>query len=176
MSLRKVFIVLLFANVAYFGYTQGWLNALSGADNAQREPERMSHQINGEAIQVTAAHEAPAAAKVNANKSSVVPIPIIEASAPAEIPTVASLANCTPEQWMVYMGPYPNQAASDKKKNELTHLDVSRIQEVSKPLLKFGLALGQFSTEALARQELKRLNGKGIRTATVVLWSAAACP
>ncbi len=158
MSLKKLVLALLIVNLGYFCYSQGWLQLLTGGDSAQREPERIAKQINAEAIQV----------------KPITPIPTI----PVAPPTVSRPTDaCTVqrEQWMIYMGPYLTAALNERKKAELKQLGVAST-EISKPSLKIGLSLGQFATEALARDALKRLGSKGIKTATVVLWATVDAP
>ena len=73
------------------------------------------------------------------------------------------------------MGPYLTTALNERKKAELKQLGVTST-EVSKPNLKIGLSLGQFATEALAKDALKRLGSKGVKTATIVLWATVDAP
>ena len=158
MSLKKLVLALLIVNLGYFGYSQGWLQLLTGGDSSQREPERISKQINAEAIQIK-------------------PIPAIATipSAPEAISRPAETCTVQSEQWMIYMGPYLTTALNERKKAELKQLGVAST-EVSKPNLKIGLSLGQFATEALAKEALKRLGGKGVKTATIVLWATVDAP
>lgn len=155
MSLKKLVLLLLIANLGYFGYSQGWLRMLTGGDSSQREPDRITKQINADAIQIKPV-------------TSAAPLAAVQ---PAEVCTVQR------EQWLIYMGPYLTPAFNERKKAELKQLGVAST-EISKPSLKIGLSLGQFDTEALAREEFKRLGSKGVRTATVILWATipAPCP
>ncbi len=158
MSLRKLVLALLIVNLSYFCYSQGWLQLLTGEDSSQREPERIAKQINAEAIQIK-------------------PIPTIATipSAPQAMPRPVETCTVQREQWMIYMGPYLTTTLNERKKAELKQLGVTST-EVSKPNLKIGLSLGQFATEALAKEALKRLGGKGVKTATIVLWATVDAP
>lgn len=158
MSLKKLVLALLIVNLGYFCYSQGWLQLLTGGDSAQREPDRMAKQINAEVIQVKPV-------------PTIATIPVVSQaiSRPAETCTVQR------EQWLIYMGPYLTPEFNKKKKAELKQLGIPST-EVSKPALKLGLSLGQFSTEVLARDELKRLGNKGVKTATVMLWATVDAP
>jgi len=154
--LKKLALGLLIANALYFVYHQNWLHQLIHADSSQREPERILKQIYPDAIAIK---------------------PIDAAAAPPATPMAAAEV-CTAgprEQWLIYMGPYPTRALADKKKNELTQLGVTS-SDISRVDLKIGLSLGQFATEALASAELKRLNRKGIKTATILLWATVSDP
>ena len=158
MSLKKLVLALLIVNLGYFCYSQGWLQLLTGGDSAQREPDRMAKQINAEVIQVKPV-------------PTIATIPVVSQaiSRPAEACTVQR------EQWLIYMGPYLTTALNERKKAELKQLGVTST-EVSKPNLKIGLSLGQFATEALAKDALKRLGSKGVKTATIVLWATVDAP
>ena len=158
MSLKKIVLALLIVNVGYFAYSEGWLKQLTGSDNSQREPERIAKQINPDAITVKAA---PAFTKTLT--------PALAAVTPPE--------SCIQdrEQWMVYMGPYANTILRDKKKAELNKISVSS-KDVSKAEFPIGLSLGQFDSEALAREEFKRLGTRGVRTASVILWGKTSVP
>ena len=153
MFLKRLLIALLIANIGYFAYAQGWLGNLMGGDTLQREPQRLAKQINPELLNVSFAPEA----------------------APTLAPTPAVAMSCNPdagavEQWLVYMGPYASKDMLDKKKAELQRLGVTS-SEVSKTSLPRGLALGSFPSEDLARASWLALQGRGIKTATVILWS-----
>jgi cell division protein FtsN len=158
VSLKKLVLALLIVNLGYFCYSQGWLQLLTGGDSAQREPDRMAKQINAEVIQVK-------------------PVPTIATIpvAPQAISRPAEACTVQREQWLIYMGPYLTTALNERKKAELKQLGVTST-EVSKPNLKIGLSLGQFATEALAKDALKRLGSKGVKTATIVLWATVDAP
>ena len=153
MSLKKLVILLLISNFVYFGYSQGWLQALTGEESLQREPSRLAKQINPEAIQIKL---------------------ITDTNSPVET-YATEVCAIQHETWLVYMGPYRTLALSEKKKSELKQLGVAST-DISKPSMKIGLSLGQFDSDALAKEELKRLSSKGVKTATVILWSTVTDP
>lgn len=164
MFLKKCVLALIVINLGYFAYSQGWLSQLLGGDASQREPERMSRQVNPSAIDVAMLSSTASATP------SLVSTPLgIEPAAPAQD---ACLKH---EQWIVYMGPYDTQALLDKKKNELKVLKLAN-KPVSKPSLKLGLSLGQFETEVSAREAMTALSKKGVKTASVLLWATTDCP
>lgn len=70
--------------------------------------------------------------------------------------------------WWVFMPPFPDKAAADKKAAELKRLNVGDyfiIQEAGPN--RFAISLGVFSSEAGANERLAELRGKGVRTARV---------
>jgi hypothetical protein len=78
-----------------------------------------------------------------------------------------------PERWVVYIGKFANAQALDKKRAELTALNI-KSDAVTAPHLTLGLSLGRFDTEALANQDLERLRKDGVRTARVMQERAAS--
>jgi cell division protein FtsN len=159
MPLKKLVLALLVINLGYFVYSQGWLQSLIGGDGSQREPERMTKQINPDAILVK-----PTSALA---KSTV--------AAPANPTATVEACLQDREEWVIYMGPYATTTLRDNKKAELKKFGIAN-KEIAKSKLPVGLSLGQFNTEAAAREELKRLAAKGVRTATVMLWDKVTAP
>lgn len=163
MSLKNIVIFLLIANLGYFAYSQGWLKAVIGSDASQREPERISKQVNPAAVTITPAPQSL--------QSPLAPAPaaIPEPVTPPE-PACASKR----EEWVIYMGPYANKQLRDQKKAELSGLGLAS-SAISKQSLKLGISLGEYESEVLAKQALAALKAKGVKTATVVLWGTTAC-
>jgi hypothetical protein len=151
MLLKKMVLALLIANLAYAAYALGWLSMLTGGDSRQREPERLQRQVNPAMITVTAIDMQ---AKPQTNQDCV--------------PAAAKA-----EQWIIYMGPYTTLAQRDAKIAELARLQVAS-SVVTKPSLKIGFSLGNFSDETSATQALHMLSQKGIRSAKIVLWQSAS--
>lgn len=58
--LRTLVLLLLLANIAWFSWAQGWLRPWGLAPAASSEPQRLSRQVQPDAIQVL--REVPAAA------------------------------------------------------------------------------------------------------------------
>jgi len=59
MKLRLLVLLLLVANLGFFGWTQGWLDALVGKRaQADREPERLTRQIEPQSLRVLSPPEA----------------------------------------------------------------------------------------------------------------------
>lgn len=73
-------------------------------------------------------------------------------------------------EWMIYMGPYPDREAIDRKKAELSRIRGGVPQEElsSPPELARGLALGRFPSPSAANATLAQYRLRGIRTARVV--------
>jgi hypothetical protein len=71
-------------------------------------------------------------------------------------------------QWMVYMGPYPDEDLYDRKVIELKRIKGLNFDEVRGGPYAKGLSLGRFASEADAEARLGSLKQRGIRTARVV--------
>lgn len=71
-------------------------------------------------------------------------------------------------QWMVYMGPYPDEDLYDRKVIELKRIKGLTFDEVRSGPYAKGLSLGRFTSEADAEARLGGLKQRGIRTARVV--------
>lgn len=74
--------------------------------------------------------------------------------------------------FLLVMGPYRDEQQRVKKQNELRRRQVEWVDLVASPDLPAGvtpgLGLGRFDSEAAARDALKRLGARGVRTARVV--------
>lgn len=73
-------------------------------------------------------------------------------------------------EWLIYMGPYPDDDGLDRKKGELSRIRGGLPYEVvnAPPQLAHGISLGRFASQAAAEQRLDQLRQRGIRTARVV--------
>jgi len=71
-------------------------------------------------------------------------------------------------QWMVYMGPYPDDDLFDRKVTELKRIKGLAFDEVRSGAYAKGISLGRFTTDAEADTRLNALRQRGIRTARVV--------
>lgn len=74
------------------------------------------------------------------------------------------------DEWLIYMGPYPDDAWLERKKGELSRIRGGLSYEVLRapPALARGISLGRFASQAAAEQRLDQLRQRGIRTAKVV--------
>jgi hypothetical protein len=166
MFLRNLAFCLLFINLGYAAYTQGWLSQLVGWDARQREPERLARQINETAIEVQLI-DRPAPSDPSNSRALQSPTE----NGTKDQPPCAN-SDSKSEQWLVYMGPFSSQDLLVKKETELSKLKIEG-DEVSKSSLPRGLSLGKFASESEARVALSKLQSKGVKTATVLLWSRA---
>jgi hypothetical protein len=177
--LRLTVLLLLLANAAYFGWSQGVLAAWGLAPAQQSEPQRLGQQIKPENLRILSGEEsrrldaaaapAPKApeclqaglldeAQAGRLKQALEPWP---AGSWQFEPVVE------PVHWIVYLGKYPNVESVMRKKAELRQTGIT-FEDLSNPALEPGLSLGGFASEAQATQQLEALAQRGVRSAKVV--------
>ena len=179
--LRAVVLGLLLANLAFFAWTQGWLDSVVGIRSiGDREPERLLRQVHPELIRILPPLEAaaaPAPVCLEAGPFTATELVAAEAALRAAWPSAPTLAWASvktdlPGAWIVYMGTYPNLEAMNRKQEELGRRNLP-FEAVTNPAeLDPGLSLGRFDDRARANQALEQFAQQGIRTARVVELSA----
>jgi hypothetical protein len=190
--LRLTAILLLLANLAYFAWTQGWLDAPLGVrSQGDREPERLTRQVRPETVIILPPSAADAAAPATSAASatsadSPALTACLEAGPFATGPAasaVAALQSAQPSlpagswssvkverpgSWIVYVGRFANREALGRKEEELRRTRVAFEEVRSPPELEFGLSLGRFDQRALADRALEQVTQRGVRPARVV--------
>jgi hypothetical protein len=162
----------------------------TGQDHAQRRRSATSPEPSAPASGAASAAEdttpppsATNAAVVEAKQTSAGPALCVEAGPfnPEDAATVdKALRPLLPQgswarqsiaisgQWMVYMGPYPDEDLYDRKLTELKRIKGLNFDEVRSGPYNKGLSLGRYTSEADAETRLGSLKQRGIRTARVV--------
>jgi hypothetical protein len=185
--LKAVVIALLLANLAFFAWTEGWLDAVVGVRAiGDREPERLARQVRPEAIRIVSPAAPAASAPVTAAATCLEAGPFTaaelvgaEASLRSTWPAApdgawSAVKTDQPGTWIVYMGRYPNRETLNRKRIELARRNVP-FDEVNSPAaLESGLSLGRFDARAGAVQALEQFVRQGIRSARVVELTAPA--
>lgn len=70
--LRTLVVVLVFANLLFFGFTRGWFDGMFGLSSiGDREPERVANQVRPDSVVLIPMRSAP----VSASASSVAGVP-----------------------------------------------------------------------------------------------------
>ena len=182
--LRAFVAALLVANLAFFAWSQGWLDAVVGARSiGDREPERLLRQVHPELVRVLSAGDAASAAAaappfgcLEAGPFTDAEIAAAQASVQGALPS-AVLSDVKTEQagtWMVYMGRYADREALTKKEDEIKRRKLAYEELREHPTLAPGLSLGRFDTRAAATSALEQLTQQGVRTARVVEFKPAS--
>lgn len=175
--LRFLVLLLVLANGLYFAWAQGLLRPYGYAPAKQAEPERVSQQLNPQAIRVLRSDEAKKADAAAQKPLECLQVGLfddtetlalrgkLEASLPASAWAFESVQE--PGRWIIYMGKYPSADALAKKRLELASLNL-KFENVTAPALAFGLSLGAFEAQAAAESALAAMSKRGVRTAKVV--------
>ncbi len=174
--LRALIAALLLANLAFFIWTQGWLDSFVGVrSTGDREPERMARQVRPETIRILPASAATEAAPVapacfEAGPFGDAEIAAAQTAAQTALPAGSWVTVQTeqPGAWIVYMGRYASREALTKKEDEIKRRKLPYEEINEPPALAPGLALGRFDQRAAATQALEQITVQGVRTARVV--------
>lgn len=194
--LRGLVLLLIVANLAFYAWSQGWLDSVVGVRAiGDREPERLARQVHPETVVVlpptsadgspaapTTAAPAPQAASpvppaaqacLEAGPFSTAQVPAAEAAIQSALPTLQSgswvnLKTDKPGLWMVYMGRYTDRDTLSKKQEELRRIKVEYDEVRSPPELDMGLSLGRFEERKNAFNALEQFAQRGIRSARVI--------
>ena len=183
--MRAVFLALLLANLAFFG----WARYLSPVDSGA-DPAPLGRQIDPEQLKVVSPDELPPAnvAKPDAPAApppvpSAVALKCLEwgsftlAEAPraekaleplALGPRLAERRSDETAGWWVFIAPQPNRQAALRKAAELKNLGVEDyfIVQDEGPQ-RWALSLGVFRSEDAAQARLATLREQGVRSAQV---------
>lgn len=170
MVLRPFFFLLVFANLIFFAWTQGYF----GTANENREPERLSQQLQADKLRIVrdvAAPSAPKAAELACRIINGLAMANAEALKSA-VQGVGGEAKILPaseqqQQFLVLIAELPNQAAAEKKAAELVRFGVTEQTTVPLDGGRFEIVLGRFPAETAAREFLQGLMKRGIKSARV---------
>jgi len=178
MKLRALALLLLLANLGFFAWTQGWLDAVVGARaQGEREPGRLASQYQPQIVRVLAAGEAAAAMAAAGGGSCLEAGPYAgpDASLAESILETALPAGSWVRRnadrsgaWLVYLGRFASAEALQKKAAELRLQDMPVEELQSPPELVPGLSLGRFDNRAAADTAFEQLAQRGVRAARVV--------
>jgi hypothetical protein len=192
--LRRFALLMLAANLAFFAWTQGWLDDIVGLRAiGDREPQRLAKQVKPETVTVLSPAAAASAVAPTATSRAAAPT---TATAPPEAPTscleagpfasaevAAAMAAAQsvvgadriteqrsekPGRWIVYLGQYLTRDDLTKKADELKKLGVEYLEVRGAPELEPGLQLGYYSERANAERALEQFGKQGVRGARIV--------
>ena len=139
--LRTLVVLLLVANLAFYAWTQGWLDNVVGVHaRGDHEPERLGRQINPELVKILAPQAVAVAASAAVRPRVCLEAgPFVAGEVTAAEVTLTPLlpagswANVKvdkPAVWAVYMGRYIDRDVKKKKTDELAQLNVP-VEEVT---------------------------------------------
>lgn len=180
--LRLLVLVLVLSNAIYFAWSQDYLRPYGFGPAQQSEPQRLTQQIQPEAIQILTPAEASRQETEDRTPPPKPPECLLAGlfdeaqTGPLQQALEAGLPQGSwalepvrvPARWIIYMGRYRNEQQLASKKAELANLKL-KYEPLSRADFRPGLSLGAFETEEEAKAGLRALNKRGIRTARVVL-------
>lgn len=172
--LRALVLALLAANLAFYGWSQGWFDSLVGVRaRGDREPERLAAQVRPESVVVLSALGAGVVgppACLEAGPYTDAQTTAAESALKGAVPNAAwtDVRTDKPGAWLVYMGSYPDRETLLRKEDEIRRVR-AEFEEVAVPTEgDFGLSLGRFDDRGAAERALAQVQQRGIRTARVV--------
>jgi hypothetical protein len=177
MAVRLIFFLLVFANLIFFAWSQGYF----GEGDPNREPDRLNQQLQAEKLRLLPSAvpgPTPAPAPPAASNAEDLACRIVGGlgMANAEALKVAALAagaeaqlmpQVEPTLYLVVISDLPNAAAAEKKAAELKRFGVVEQETVALNGGRQEIILGRLPTEAAAREALAALNKRGIKSARV---------
>ncbi len=184
--MRLLFLILLLANVAAFGYVR-YAESRAGADAQigllQISPDKVKLLSPGR--QPPAERKDTAAATASQPQPSLVCLEWGGFTADDVARAAAALGKFelgdklsqreTSEAYWVYIPPLKTKAEADKKMGELKALGISDFNVMQgSDQGRFAISLGVFKTEENAHNYLAQLKQKGVRSAVVVPRGAAS--
>jgi hypothetical protein len=176
--LRFLIALLLLANVAFYCWSEGWLDSMVGIRSiGDREPERLGHQVNPELVRILGNETSARASAPSPTLVCLEAGPFNDAQAVAaqagvqdQLPSGswALVRIDKPGSWIVYMGKYPNHESLVKKEDELKRLKLDFEEFHGNANLEPGLSFGRFDDRSAATGKLDQLVQQGVRTARIV--------
>jgi hypothetical protein len=171
VTIRLFFFLLVFANVLFFAWAQGYF----GVTDDSREPQRLAQQFQAEKLRIVHDVKAPAAKKEDPAKEEPVcrlinGLTVAEAEAlKTAVEAFGGAAKVLPQEepklHLVLIADLANKAAADKKSAELTRFGVQGHNTVALEGGRFEIVFGRFPTETAARELLQSLTKRGIKSA-----------
>jgi hypothetical protein len=168
MAIRLFFFLLVFANLLFFAWAQGYFGQID--DN--REPQRIAGQLQAEKLRIvpniTAAgtkKQDPACRIINGLNPTEAEKKKSAMKAGGGEATILPLAE--PKPHLVIISDLANKVAAEKKMAELARFGVAEQTAVELEGGRYEIVLGSFPTESSARELLQGLVKRGIKSARV---------
>lgn len=168
MALRISFYLLVFANLVFYAWSQGHF----GAVDADREPQRLTQELQADKLRLLPRARTAAAKTEEAACRLVSGLAMAEAealkSAMAAVRLDAQIQPLAePRLHLVVIADLANKTAAEKKAAELTRLGITNQENVALEDGRHEIVLGRFPDEAAARDLLAGFARKGLKSARV---------
>ena len=168
MFFRLFFFLLVFANLVFFAWTQGYF----GAIDENREPQRLAGQLHAEKLRIVSEQQMAKERKqalvcrvVNGLDQAVAENLAAAIKTGGGGATILASAEAQPH--LVVISDLANKAIAEKKVAELARFGVTEQTTVALEGGRYEIVLASFATEAAARERLQGLVKRGIRSARV---------
>ena len=166
--MRTFFLLLVFANLIFFAWAQGFL----GASDDGHEPQRLTQQLHPEKLRIVQEVQKPAVKIAEMACRIISGLSLADAEqlrvaveADGGKAVVSPLA--MPPIHLVVIADLVNKSAADKKAAELSRLKVEGHLIVALEDGRQEIVLGRFDTEPAAQAFLQGLAKRGIKSARV---------
>lgn len=181
--LRLLVIVLLLANLVWWALHWAPIAGPLGLGGDQREPQRLTRQVNTERVEWLTSASPATGASAAADVAGCLEAGPLDDAAFAQARQTMALAGIGPEAWVelrrelpgswgVYMGRFADAEQQQRKVEELQRINVP--SEPATGALAPGLLLGRYTDAQQADAALQRLQARGVRTARVQVLQAPA--
>lgn len=169
MTLRLTFFLLVFANLIFYAWAQGYF----GPVDANREPERLAAQLQPEKLRVVGT-QMPAATPKPAElacrrveglamaEAEILKTEALKAGVEAEL-----MPQVDPTAYLVVIGDLASDALAARKVAELKRLGLNEMEPVVRDDGGREIVLGRFGTGNAANEHLAGLNKRGVKSARV---------
>lgn len=167
MAIRLLCFLLVFANLLWFAWAQGYF----GAADDGHEPQRLKQQLHPEKLRITRTEVTPADAQAEEIACRLVSgLATSDAAAlKSAIEAIGGKTRITPQAMppthLVIITELANKAAADKKAAELGRLGIEMQSITALDGERHEIVLGSFETEAAAQEYLQRVARRGVRSA-----------
>lgn len=168
MFFRLFFFLLVFANLVFFAWTQGYF----GAIDENREPQRLAGQLHAEKLRIVSEQQMAKERKqalvcrvVNGLDQAVAENLAAAIKTGGGGATILASAEAQPH--LVVISDLANKAIAEKKVAELARFGVTEQTTVALEGGRYEIVLASFANEAAARERLQGLVKRGIRSARV---------
>jgi hypothetical protein len=168
MAIRLFFFLLVFANLIFFAWAQGYF----GQTDENREPQRLAGQLQAEKLRIVRNMKAAETKKPDLACRVINGLNPTEAEnlksamkAGGGEATILPLAESKPHR--VVISDLANKVAAGKKAAELARFGVAEQTSVELEGGRYEIVLGSFPTESAAHELLQTLVKRGIKSARV---------
>ena len=170
MTIRIFFFLLVFANLLFFAWTQGYF----GASDEGNEPQRLAQELHADKLRIVREGQTPAPAV----KKEATACRLVNGLTTADAETLKAAVEAAggeakvsplagPTLHLVVISELANKAAADKKLAELTRFGIKEQTDVALEGGRHEIILGRFDTNAAAIAFLQGLTKRGIKSARV---------